>query len=146
MPCLLTSLPPFARLLTARRSASLTNFSAVSAVVLAALAALAVPEALVPFSVDLEAAPRAVLVVLAALLVLVALETSWADLEEVLPAVLLVVQLVVPPPELELLRRLLLPVRRQALLPARLEMLLLETPQRVLRALRVLVPVLLLAM
>jgi hypothetical protein len=82
--------------------------------------------------------------------VLVALETSWADLEEVLPAVLLVVQLAVPPLELELLRRLLLPVRRQALLlvrrqallPARLEMLPQETPQRVLRVLRALrVPV-----
>jgi hypothetical protein len=104
---------------------------------------------LVPFSADLEAALRVVLVALAALLVLVALETSWADLEEVLPAVLLVVQLAVPPLELELLRRLLLPVRRQALLPARLEMLPQETPQRVLRvlrALRVPVPVPLLAM
>jgi hypothetical protein len=120
----------------------LTNFSAASVVVPVALAALAVPEALVPFSADLEA----VLAVLAALLVLVASETSWADLEEVLPAVLLVVQLAVLPLELELLRRLLLPARRQALLPARLEMLPLETPQRVLRALRVLVPVPLLAM
>jgi hypothetical protein len=68
--------------------------------------------------------------------------------------VLLVVQLAVPPLELELLRRLLLParrqalllVRRQALLPARLEMLPQETPRRVLRALRVPVPVPLLAM
>jgi hypothetical protein len=118
----------------------LTNFSAVSAVV---PAALAVPEALVPFSVDLEVALQAVLVALAALLVLVALETSWADLEEVLPAVLLTVLLAVPPPELELLSLLL---RRRALLPARLEMLPLETPQRVLRALKVPVPVPLLAM
>jgi hypothetical protein len=129
----------------------LTNFSAGSAVVPVALAALAVPEALVPFSADLEAALRAVLAALVALLVLVASETSWADLEEVLPAVLLTVLLVVPPPELELLslllrRQALLPARRQALLPARLEMLLLETPQRVPRALRVPVPAPLLAM
>jgi hypothetical protein len=129
----------------------LTNFSAVSAVVPAALAALAVPEALVPFSADLEAALRGVLAALVALLVLVASETSWAALEEVLPAVPLTVLLVVPPPELELLslllrRQALLPARRQALLPARLEMLPLETPQRVLRAPRVPVPAPLLAM